>query len=98
MSLQAAAAVDHDADTVSLRGARLAFGDRVLWEDLDLSVSRGEFVAVLGPNGSGKTSLLKVLLGQLPLSAGWGWWTGSRSPRAAGASATCRNTARWSAT
>nr|AJK76475.1 ABC transporter ATP-binding protein [Mycobacterium avium subsp. paratuberculosis] len=72
MSLQAAAAVDHDADTVSLRGARLAFGDRVLWEDLDLSVSRGEFVAVLGPNGSGKTSLLKVLLGQLPLSAGVG--------------------------
>ncbi|ETB07011.1 hypothetical protein O983_18585 [Mycobacterium avium 09-5983] len=98
MSLQAAAAVDHDADTVSLRGARLAFGDRVLWEDLDLSVSRGEFVAVLGPNGSGKTSLLKVLLGQLPLSAGVGLVDGKPITSAAGASATCRNTARWSAT
>jgi zinc/manganese transport system ATP-binding protein len=63
-------AVDHHAPTVSLRGARLAFGDRVLWDHLDLAVSAGEFIAVLGPNGTGKTSLLKVLLGQLPLSAG----------------------------
>lgn len=59
------------ADVVAeLSGARLAFGDRVLWDDLDLSVQSGEFIAVLGPNGTGKTSLLKVLLGQLPLTAG----------------------------
>ena len=55
---------------VSLTGARLAYGDRVLWDHLDLTVSAGEFIAILGPNGTGKTSLLKVLLGQLPLSAG----------------------------
>ena len=58
------------AEVVSLAGARLAFGDRVLWDHLDLTVSAGEFIAILGPNGTGKTSLLKVLLGQLPLSAG----------------------------
>jgi zinc/manganese transport system ATP-binding protein len=70
--------VNHDAgealrrgtSTVSLTGARLAFGDRVLWDHLELMVSPGEFLAVLGPNGTGKTSLLKVLLGQLPLTAG----------------------------
>ncbi|QLL07071.1 metal ABC transporter ATP-binding protein [Mycobacterium vicinigordonae] len=55
---------------VALTGARLAFGTRVLWEHLDLSVAAGEFIAVLGPNGTGKTSLLKVLLGQLRLNAG----------------------------
>ncbi len=57
-------------EVVSLTQARLAFGDRVLWDDLDLVVRAGEFIAVLGPNGTGKTSLLKVLLGQLPLSTG----------------------------
>jgi zinc/manganese transport system ATP-binding protein len=59
------------ADVVAeLTGARLAFGDRTLWDELDLTVRAGEFIAVLGPNGTGKTSLLKVLLGQLPVSAG----------------------------
>ncbi len=55
---------------VALESATLGFGDRILWRELDLSVARGEFIAVLGPNGSGKTSLLRVLLGQLGLSAG----------------------------
>lgn len=55
---------------VSLRGARLAYGNRVLWDGLDLDVAPGEFLAVLGANGSGKTSFLKVLLGLAPLSAG----------------------------
>ena len=63
---------------ITLTDARLTFGDRVLWDHLDLSVSPGEFIAVLGPNGTGKTSLLKVLLGRLHLSAGVALVNGSR--------------------
>lgn len=55
---------------LTITGARLSFGDRVLWDELDLSVQRGEFIAVLGANGSGKSSLLRAILGEQPLDAG----------------------------
>src|SRR6476469_7208673 len=55
---------------ISLKQASLKFGRRALWEDLDLDINPGEFFAVLGPNGSGKTSFLKVLLGLQELHSG----------------------------
>jgi zinc/manganese transport system ATP-binding protein len=58
------------APPVQLWRAGLSYGTRRLWQDLDLTVAAGEFLAVLGPNGSGKTSLVKVLLGLTPLSSG----------------------------
>jgi zinc/manganese transport system ATP-binding protein len=55
---------------LQLTDASLAYGRRTLWSGLDLEVAAGEFVAVLCANGSGKTSLMRVILGLQPLSAG----------------------------
>lgn len=55
---------------LKMAGASLAFGSRILWQDLNLTIQPGEFFAVLGPNGTGKTSLLKTILGQQKLTSG----------------------------
>lgn len=47
-----------------------AIDDRILFRDLTLSVMRGDKVALLGPNGVGKTTLLRVLLGELQPTSG----------------------------
>lgn len=58
------------APALRVRNASLSFGSRTLWSELNLHLAEGEFLAVLGANGSGKTSLIKAILGLLPLSAG----------------------------
>ena len=55
-----------------LEGRALAIGyrDRLVGRDLDVALPEGEVLALLGPNGGGKTTLLKTLLGILPPRAG----------------------------
>lgn len=55
---------------ITLRDAAAQRGGRRLWSGLDLTVAAGEFVAVLGPNGVGKSTLVQVILGALPLAEG----------------------------
>ena len=58
------------APIAELRDAEVAYGERTVWSGLDLAIQPGQFVAVLGANGSGKTSLLRVLLGEQQLRRG----------------------------
>ncbi|HXM93846.1 MAG TPA: ABC transporter ATP-binding protein [Candidatus Dormibacteraeota bacterium] len=52
------------------------FGDFVAVNDVSFRVQKGEIFGFLGPNGSGKTTVIKMLIGLLPLSAGSAWVEG----------------------
>ena len=55
---------------VRLQNAAVSRGGRSIWSEVSVDIEAGEFVAVLGPNGVGKSTLLQVILGLLPVSAG----------------------------
>ena len=55
---------------ISLRDARVDLGGRPVWQGVDLEIPEHEFVAILGPNGVGKSTLLNAVLGLVPLAHG----------------------------
>jgi zinc/manganese transport system ATP-binding protein len=55
---------------VGLERAAVGYGGRAFLKDVNLSVAPGDFLAVVGPNGGGKTTVLLTLLGALPLVEG----------------------------
>ena len=58
------------ADALVIHGLSKAYGDRTLFRDLELQVTGGERIALLGDNGAGKTTLLHVLTGREPEDRG----------------------------
>ena len=55
---------------VRFTDAAIQVGGRTIWSDVNLTVAAGDFMAVLGPNGVGKSTLIKAVLGLIGLSAG----------------------------
>jgi ABC-2 type transport system ATP-binding protein len=59
-----------DARALQVRGLHAGYDKRVVLSGVDLEISRGEWLALLGPNASGKTTLLHCIAGMLVPSAG----------------------------
>jgi phospholipid/cholesterol/gamma-HCH transport system ATP-binding protein len=55
---------------VRIRGLRFARGDKVIFDGVDIDICRGAVTAIMGPSGTGKTTLLKLISGQLRPQAG----------------------------
>ncbi len=58
------------AKVIEARNLRKCFGDRVLIDDLSFTLPQGGIVGVIGPNGVGKTTLFKAVVGLEPLTGG----------------------------
>lgn len=59
---------------ITARGVSKGFGKLKVMDNLNFSIRRGERIALLGPNGVGKSTLIKILIGQLALDAGSVVW------------------------
>ena len=53
-----------------MRGLRTALGGKVIFDGIDLDIARGKITAIMGPSGTGKTTLLRHITGQLLPDAG----------------------------
>lgn len=55
---------------IELRGVSKAFGDHVILDKIDLTIYRGEALVVIGPSGTGKSTILRLIAGLIPVDAG----------------------------
>jgi len=65
-------------EVLDIKGIQKAFGDNEVLHGVDLTVARGDRMAIMGPNGIGKSTLLKIVMGELEPDAGtvkWGYET-----------------------
>jgi phospholipid/cholesterol/gamma-HCH transport system ATP-binding protein len=58
------------AALVEVRGLRTTLGGKVIFDGVDLDIPRGRITAIMGPSGTGKTTLLRHITGQLAPDAG----------------------------
>lgn len=57
-------------ELISLNSVTLGYDGQIVLRDIDLTVKRGEIITIVGPNGSGKTSMMRALIGALVPTTG----------------------------
>jgi spermidine/putrescine transport system ATP-binding protein len=62
--------VKKSENIIAIEHVSHAFGDKIVLEDINLAIGKGEFVTILGPSGCGKTTLMRIIGGFLKASEG----------------------------
>ncbi|AJE47862.1 ABC transporter-like protein [Celeribacter indicus] len=55
---------------VTVRGLTKRFGERTIYDNFNLDLPRGEFISIFGPNGCGKSTLMNLIAGLIPVDSG----------------------------
>lgn len=63
---------------MTIRGLRKAFNDSVVYDDFDVDLPLGHFISIFGPNGCGKSTLINMVSGLMPMDAGEVLYDGQR--------------------
>lgn len=78
--------IDHTKNIIELRGVSFGYSEELALQNIDLAIHQGDYLGIIGPNGGGKTTMLKIMLGLLqpgrgevrlfdqPLSQFKEWW------------------------
>lgn len=66
-------------NTITLHNLNKDFSGKIILKNINLEVKRGEIFGLLGPSGAGKTTLIKILTGQLPATSGKSFINGTVS-------------------
>lgn len=62
--------IDHTKNIIEVKNISFAYNGELVLEQINLNVHRGDYLGIIGPNGGGKTTLLKIMLGLLKPSFG----------------------------
>jgi phospholipid/cholesterol/gamma-HCH transport system ATP-binding protein len=66
-----AANTDHKGEPlIELKGVSKSFGNNIILDRIDLTIHRGEALVIIGPSGTGKSTILRIIAGLLPSDAG----------------------------
>ncbi|MDW6018800.1 phospholipid ABC transporter ATP-binding protein MlaF [Vibrio plantisponsor] len=69
-----------DTDLVTIKNLTFSRSNRIIFDDISLQVPKGKITAIMGPSGIGKTTLLRLIGGQLYPETGEIWFDGSNIP------------------
>lgn len=61
---------DHNINIIEIKNLNFSYGDKSIIKDVSFNIHRGDYIGIIGPNGGGKTTLVKLILGLLKPDSG----------------------------